>query len=84
MPILLNYQPGEQTKFYLFADRVVDIDYLRRLSKNQEEEINYTKYNKRVSVFKGNKIVKYISHRIDNKCIEIIPEEINKPLENFE
>jgi len=81
---LLNYQIGQQTKFYLFADQVVDIDYLKLLAKNQEEEKNYTYDENKVCVFKGFKFINQVTHRIDNKCIEIHSEEADKPFENME
>ena len=54
---LLNYQIGEQKKFYLYADQVVDIDYLKLLVKNQEEEKTYTHDENKVCVFKGFKFI---------------------------
>jgi hypothetical protein len=63
---------------------VVDIDYLKLLTKSQEEEKNYTHDENKVCVFKGFKFINQVFHRIDNKCIEIQSEEADKPFENME
>ncbi|KAL4469905.1 hypothetical protein ABPG72_006545 [Tetrahymena utriculariae] len=68
------------TKFYIYTDIVIDIDYF----KNYSQKEIYINENKLQQIQKGFRFINQIFHRFDNKFIEIDLEFFPSKLNNIE
>ena len=66
----------------MFAEQVVDIDYLRLRVQNEGD--TYTNDENKVQLFREFKFINQVLHRMDNKYIEIFLEEMDKHLPNID
>ncbi|EWS72420.1 hypothetical protein TTHERM_000773309 (macronuclear) [Tetrahymena thermophila SB210] len=73
---------SSKSKFYLFADQIVDLNYMRSIIKNEEED--YLKEQQKICIYKSMKHIQNIIHRIDNKFIVIQNELIEKYMDNVD
>ncbi|EAR98704.1 hypothetical protein TTHERM_00582080 (macronuclear) [Tetrahymena thermophila SB210] len=68
------------TKFYIYTDIVIDIDYF----KNYSQKETYINENKLQQIQKGFRFINQIFHRFDNKFIEVDLEFFPSKLNNIE
>ncbi|KAL4461501.1 hypothetical protein ABPG74_016125 [Tetrahymena malaccensis] len=68
------------TKFYIYTDIVIDVDYF----KNYSQKELYLNENKLYQIQKGFRFINQILHRFDNKFIEVDLEFFPSKLNNIE
>ncbi|KAL4462766.1 hypothetical protein ABPG72_015021 [Tetrahymena utriculariae] len=73
---------SSKSRFYLFADQLVDLNYMRSIIKNEQED--YLKEQQKICIYKSMKHIQSIVHRIDNQYIIIQSELIEKYMDDVD